>query len=119
MTIDELADALGRVRFRYASEDELQEGIEGATRKLFPDAKVMREVILSARDRIDLMVDGFGVEVKVAGATRSLRAQVERYVEHDDVEGVVIVTSRTMHLGIPPFLNGKPIRILAISVHGL
>jgi hypothetical protein len=113
-----VADTIRSCRFRYASEDQLQQGLEEAL--LAHGFAVEREVRLDGRNRIDLMVDrAIGVEVKVAGTAEQLRRQAARYVRFDEVEGLVIVTSRVRHLAASLRLNGKPIEVVCLAGAGL
>ena len=56
-----------------------------------------REVILSDADRIDFMVGEIGLECKVAGTAASVMAQCGRYLEHDAVESLILVTTKAAH----------------------
>jgi hypothetical protein len=105
-----IVDALAGYRFAYASEDGLQQGVARAlTAKGFP---VEREVRLDARSRLDLLVGGVAIEVKVAGSAPL--QQVRRYLDHWRVDGLVLVTAKVTHR-LPDMLNGKPIRVVQIG----
>jgi hypothetical protein len=71
-----------------------------------------REVSLSARDRVDLMVDGVVIECKVAGTCRAVLRQLGRYAEHDHVTGLVLLTSRASHVLLPSTVGGKPLTVV-------
>lgn len=72
-----------------------------------------REVRLSEADIVDFMVGGVAVEVKIKGAKAAIYRQLERYVEHDCVTSILLVTSRSMHL--PSTINGKPTLVASLS----
>lgn len=97
---DRVHAAISNVRFLWSTEDDLQAGIYAALREagLLPT----REVRLNARDRIDLVVDRVGIEVKVASTWRDVARQLNRYLESDRFDDVVLVTTRATHLQIPP-----------------
>lgn len=102
-------------RFRYADEDQLQEGIaavlEGA------GLEPQREVRLGDRDRIDLMVGSIGIEVKVAGSVSSAFEQLQRYAEHEEVDALILVTSRYQRL--PDKAGGKPLSTISLALSNL
>lgn len=68
---------------------------------------VQREVKLTARDRIDVLVDGVGVEVKVQGSRRDIFRQLERYAESDQISALVLATSAAWPAGFAS-INRKP-----------
>lgn len=69
--------------------------------------EVRREVGLSARDRIDLMVGAVGIEVKVKGSRREIFRQLERYAESDQIAALVLASSSAWPAGIST-IGGKP-----------
>jgi len=83
-----------RRRFLASSERELQIGIANMLRKEgipFEDEKR-----LGARDRLDFLVAGrLAMEVKRRRewSLASVREQVERYLSHASVEGLLLVAS--------------------------
>lgn len=105
-----VAAAIRRFSYRFATENDLQQGVEAALVTAFPGEAVEREVRLTPADRIDLMVDGVGVECKIAGRPESLVRQCNRYLLLPQVEELVIVSSRARHLGLHGLLaQGKPV----------
>jgi hypothetical protein len=107
--VDEVLGALRRCRFLHATELDLQEGIAGALTA--GGLGVRREVPLSARDRIDLLVDRVGIEVKIAGSWRDVQRQLERYAESDQIDELVLVTTKPLHNRVAAVMNGKPVRV--------
>lgn len=92
------ADVLAALRcyeFRYANEDDLQVGVAAALELAGFD--VEREVRLAPGDRIDMLVDAVGIEVKVAGTTASAARQCARYLRSSRVDELILVTSRARH----------------------
>lgn len=112
--MDAVAAIIRGHRYRYASEVELQEQLEGVL--LAAGVPVRREVRLSARDRIDLMAGDVGIEVKVKGERTPLR-QLGRYAEHDEVAGLLLVTTRAAT--VPEEMRGKPVRLVSLLTNGL
>lgn len=106
-----LLEALRSVRFRYSSEEDLQLGID----RLFRERGIVyeREVRLDSHCRIDFMVEGsIGIEVKIDGSAEELGRQILRYLQHDRVSEIVVVTTRATHRDLPPMLEGKRITVV-------
>lgn len=88
--LDAAADKLAGHKFTFSSEDELQQGVH-----MILGEEWAREHVLSKEDRIDFWhkMHRLGIEVKVDGGLSDLTRQVFRYTEHEDVLGVLVVTS--------------------------
>jgi hypothetical protein len=115
--VDAIARTIRGCRFRYSSEDELQQGLAQALTEA--GFGVEREVRLDSHSRLDLLVGRVAVEVKVAGPARGVRAQVDRYLLNDRLDGLVLVTSRVRHVTLPRESNGKPIVVVELAGVGL
>ncbi|MFD2082870.1 hypothetical protein SAMN05421678_11839 [Actinopolymorpha cephalotaxi] len=100
-------------RFTWPNEAQLQEGIAAALASRGVPAE--REVRLSGRDRIDLAVGNVGIEVKVAGNAANVRRQLTRYAASDQLEELVLVTTKAAHRGIPEEIGGKPVHLVWLS----
>jgi hypothetical protein len=74
-----------------------------------------REVSLTPKDRPDFMVGGVAIELKVDGSAPEVTRQLMRYVQHPDVTGVVLVTTRQRHMCMPATMQGKPVRCLFVG----
>jgi len=117
VTVDVVVAVIAAHRFGHATEDELQEGLaEVLTRAGF---SVEREARLSARDRIDLLVDRVGIEVKVGSSAGNVVRQLERYADSEQLDGLVLASSRRHHLAIPSALNGKPVVVVSLMAGAL
>lgn len=105
---------LKATKFRaFNREKELQASIaEVITRT---DLPVEREKALGPGDRIDILVAGVGIEVKVAGSVETVQRQLLRYARSEMVEALVLVTSRWQGSGVPDMLEGKPVRVHVIA----
>lgn len=124
--IDLVANSIRARRYRYANEDELQEGI---FRVLRADGFLAeREVRLGARDRIDLLVRlvaagnvscTVGVEVKVDGQSAAVLRQLRRYAAHAALDRLVLVTTVARHLQLPDVVDGKPLTTVSLLDGGL
>ncbi len=116
MTLAAVTEALGRRRFLAASEAELQAALAAALVEGGFD--VRREVRLSGRDRIDLLVDRVGIEVKVDGASNAVLRQLGRYAAHPEVSALLLVTTDVRHahaLRAWPVLGGCPVACLHVG----
>jgi hypothetical protein len=114
-TLEQVLAVIRGHRFRYTSEDELQEGIAAALEH--HGLKPLREVRLSDRDRIDILVDPVGIEIKVAGSQTHPWDQLKRYAEHEAIKALVLVTNRWYTL--PDEVGGKPLETISLAGAGL
>jgi hypothetical protein len=107
VSVEQLASILGRHRYNFTNEAELQEGVA----EVLTGAGVAfeREVRITDRDRLDFLVGAVAVEVKIQGGAAPLIRQLGRYAALDRVEQLFVVTSRTLLARMPKHLNGKPI----------
>lgn len=112
MEINTVLRVLAGARFRFGSEDELQEGLALALGAA--GHSVEREVRLDSHNRIDLLVERIGIEVKVAGKPDAVLAQVTRYAQSELVDGLILVTTRMRHR-LPPEINGKPVYLHSLA----
>jgi len=73
------------------------------------------EVRLGARDRVDFLCHGIAVEVKVGRnwQARAVLRQCQRYLLHEEVLGLVVVSGKPLVL--PPVHGGKPVRVFSIG----
>lgn len=104
MILPDVMKILSSHRFNVSSEDILQAQIAEAFDAAGFNFK--REYRLSGQDRIDFLVgDGIGVEVKVGGSPMAIHRQCKRYCTHDQIQSLILVTSRSM--GLPEQIEGK------------
>jgi hypothetical protein len=92
-------------RFRYAGERDLQAGIEQAFRAAGLD--VVREATLGDAGTIDFVLGKLGIEIKVRGSRADVTRQVHRYLQHDDLSALLLVTTRAELARLPPVMSGK------------
>ena len=72
------------------------------------------EYRLGPRRRIDFRVGRVGIEVKKGRpASSALRAQLQKYLESDALDGMIVVTQRATRL--PSTLCGKPVALLSLN----
>lgn len=109
-SLDQVLELLRGYRYDASTEAAFQQAVE--LRLSIAGMAYEREARLSARDRIDFLVDGgIGVELKVNGATNDVMRQLLRYAESDKISALVLVTTRALHQAMPPSMNGKPVRV--------
>jgi hypothetical protein len=110
-----VADIVGLLRaktYRVSTEALLQSDIETALTNW--GLSFTREHRLSARDRIDFLIErGIGIEAKTRCGKRPIFRQLQRYTEHDSVKAIVLITGTA--LGLPPTLNGKPLFYVSLG----
>ncbi len=94
----------------YGYQDQLESWLK-TTREFF-----LREVVLSKTDRVDFLVDGIAVELKVKCPANEILRQLARYAQHDEVREILLISvTRAALQNLPPTLNGKPVRGLHIG----
>jgi len=109
--INEIRKQLTGYSIAYSTEEVMQQQVYSL---LLPIVECKREVILSPRDRIDLLTDcGIGIECKVKGSAAEIVGQLMRYAEHDRVKSLILLTSKRTHLTTEIFREaevlGKPL----------
>lgn len=113
MTAADVVAAVRHGRYRYTQETQFHLGLEAAMTAagLAP----VPEVRLTARDRIDFLVDRVGVEVKIKGTADALHRQLLRYAASDQLDELLVITTVPQHRSLPPTLNDKPLTVLVIG----
>lgn len=106
--IRNLYTILAAHRYSWQTEDDLQLAIEELLAVTTP---YRREVRLSLSDRIDFLVDGLGIELKVGGSLAEVTRQLHRYAQSDLILGLILVTTRSRHRVLPCEINGKPLLV--------
>lgn len=85
--------------------------------KLFGSQSVPfeREARLSDTDRVDYLVGRIGVELKVKGPVMAVTRQLSRYAQSNDVDSIILVSTRFAHRAIQRSLCGKPVSVLLVG----
>lgn len=109
MTARDLCDLIDRHAFVATSERDLHDALTivfiGAG---FP---VRREVRVGPGERLDLLVDGVAVEIKLKGSWRDVDRQLARYAEHPEVRELLLVTAKAGHRHVAHAHNGKRVTV--------
>jgi hypothetical protein len=102
-------------RWPLSDEKRLQEAV--ADELTANGFEFEREVTLARGDVIDFMVGNIGMELKIKGQRRAIYRQCERYCLHERVQGLVLASAVAM--GVPAFVNCKPLLVAHLGVGGL
>ncbi len=108
--LDRLATLLLARRFRFATEEDLQRGIESVL--VSAGEPFRREERLTKKDRVDFLAGTIGIEVKIGGSLSQVTRQLLRYAPH--VDGLILVTARAQLDQLPPVLGEKPLRVVSL-----
>lgn len=112
MTTLELVEKLRTLRLNPNVEAETQFEIEEAFG--FLGGEFHREYRLSPQDRPDFFFRGTAIEVKVGKSSgSSIFRQIQRYALHDEVQEIILVTTKNQNF--PDMVNGKKVYIVWIA----
>lgn len=114
VTARQVRDALARYRMPVTPELALQDAVEKALRI---EGFVFDREVRRGADRIDFLVGTVGVELKVKGSLAEVTRQLKRYAAWEEIDELLLVTTRGHHLGVTTRLNEKP--VLVHIVRGL
>lgn len=109
-----ICDLLQAAQIPVNSEEVAQRRIRALLKGVFDG--VQREVKLSSSDRVDFMVQGVAVEVKVRkGQSRmDVAKQLQRYATHPEVEAVILASADSWPSTFK-LLNEKPFYFANLS----
>ena len=111
--MERVSQIIAQARPNLTNEKKTQHDLASALRLAFGDDAVRREVRLSDRDIIDIMVWNIGIEVKLKVNRRELGRQIDRYAGHEEVEGLLVATRGGASL--PDTIQGKPVGVVPLS----
>ncbi|WP_053764435.1 hypothetical protein [Leptospirillum ferriphilum] len=107
MNLDSLETLLSSHRYRFSSERDLQNGIDEVLQT--SGLSYSREFSLGVADRLDFLVDGIALEVKIKGSLPDLIRQIARYARHKDVREILVVGTPRWIPQVPASIEGKPV----------
>lgn len=112
----QLSSVITSHRYSYASEFQLHSSILALleSKGYIADA----EVVLGEHGRIDMLVDGIGIEVKVKGTAVAAIRQLQRYAHSGLIDGLILVTTVYTNRAIyPEHIGGKPLILVDVSAN--
>jgi hypothetical protein len=111
-TVKLIVEALEQHQFSYNNEWELQAGIAKVLTETGLEFK--KEVKLGPKQRIDFLLpeEKIGIEVKIDGALGTVTRQLWHYMDSDQIEAVILVTTRHVHQNLPLGMKGKLLRVV-------
>lgn len=113
LEMDRVCEALSSVRVPARPEEY---DIHTAVAEALAGAGLVcaHEYRLGPRCRIDFTVGRVGIEVKKGRpAAARLTRQLNRYLESDALDGVIVVAQRATAL--PDTIRGKPVRLISLN----
>lgn len=118
MTAQEIHATLSNWTFPVtAREEQLQDAIEDVLRK--EGIGYVREAGLGSAGRVDFLVEGVAVEVKIKGGSGDVLRQLYRYAGREEVTGILLITTKVSHVrGLPETMRGKPVWAVVVSYLG-
>jgi hypothetical protein len=111
--IKELAGLIGSIPFNIENERSVQNVLSDILVSV--GVNVKREFKLSDSDRIDFLVDGIGIEVKLDSSVTKMIRQLHRYARSDKINALILATADPKLINIPSTLNGKPVKVIVLS----
>jgi hypothetical protein len=111
--VDAIFDVLARYRFAFENEAQLQTAITGVL--ALNSVKFEPEYSLTKAIRLDFLCTDIAIETKVKDSLVAVTRQVHRYLQDPALSGLILITTRSAHRGLPRTINGKPVRVLWLS----
>lgn len=116
LALASLAEHISRYRFSAANEKLLQLQLANVFRAC--GLPFRAEVTLGQGDRIDFVVGDarplIGIELKIEGGLSEVTRQVHRYLQHPELDAVLVVATVMRLGGLPSEMNGKPVQVLTL-----
>ena len=102
--INEILSLIDQYKIIFKDEKDLQQKIEKILNS--NNIEFQREHDLGDLGIVDFFKDGVAFEIKIKGQKKAIYRQCRRYLEHDSVKSLVLITSFAM--GFPNEIEGKP-----------
>lgn len=126
---ERLRDWILTERMSFTTEHDLQSAIEDRLIRAAGDFvhTHRREHRLDARNRIDFLPTvriqdvyiNVGIEVKIGSALAEVVRQLQRYAAFDDVDELLLVTTKAAHHHVPNYIGGKRVVLCSLVEGGL
>lgn len=108
-----IVETLKRHRLPISNEDALQRAVADLLTSLGIDHK--REKRFNIKDRVDFFTSsGLAIELKIDGSDNGVLRQLLRYAECGSVRALLLITTRSKHLNLPPAVLGKPLTVYQV-----
>lgn len=112
MLAKRIAALIERTRIGVSTEMSAHKGVfDMLVSNNFPAES---EVWISEQERIDIMVQSVGIEVKVKGSKREIYRQLQRYAKRDQVRALVLATGVAWPTHIRE-IEGKPFFVASLT----
>jgi hypothetical protein len=111
--VQQIVTLLGRYRYSWRDEYDLQDSITTVLTEA--GLTVAREVVLTPGERLDLLVERVGIEVKVKGNVEKLARQLQRYAHSPHLDALIVATTRTEHRALPAHWAGLPLTVACLT----
>ena len=105
-----IASTLDHHHFRFSNEYELHAGVAQVLTSM--GLEFHKEVLLAPKNRIDFLVGRIGIEIKIDMSLAGVTRQLWRYADSDQIEAIILVTTRHAHRALPLEMKGKPIFVV-------
>lgn len=106
--INEIIKTISKFKFQNLNNEKL---LQNEIFEALNSFNIFREVKLSDKDIIDFVIENneikIGIELKIKGSPKQIYRQLERYVENNKLDTIILITNRSM--GLPEFINSTPL----------
>lgn len=119
VSLEDVTSLLESLPMSMGNEKQMQQAVARAL--IQAGIPFEPEVILSPKDRIDFLLSGgIGIEVKNAGSYSAVALQLLRYAEADQVESLILLTSRAAHRQLHGLANqfNIPVHVCFTGFYG-
>lgn len=108
-----LANTLSKYGYRFKDEKQLHDGIADVLSRA---GIAFKREYVAGSDRFDFLCNtGTVIEAKIKGSLSEVLRQAERYCQNNEVESVLIVTTKASHtLSELCEFNGKSVQVLQL-----
>ncbi len=108
---EKIKEIISGFKFSFLDEKEFQSEIQSVL--TLSGVSFSREHRLDDRSIIDFLVDGgIGVEIKIDGSRHAIMRQLFRYLSHEKVKSLILLTPRRSFANMPNESNGKKISVI-------
>lgn len=112
MTIKKLLETLSSYRYRVNSEYMMHNAVAQVLKE--NHIHYEREYPLTSSSRVEFFLpeDGVVIECKIEGGFSPVLRQVQRYAMVEEVNEIILLTTRSTHRGIPSEISGVMVHVI-------